>query len=119
MNKGRRKTIGTIVLRMTQRVSLYDCNSEDQLDPEAYDSLSSEVVQYKADIQAVRDEEEEAYDNLPDGLRDGSRGDSMQEAMTYMDEAISKLDEIGEESTEAEIVSALQEAGDELENISE
>lgn len=42
----------------------------------------------------VRDEEQEAFDNMPESLQYGSRGDAMQEAIDTMDEWESEIDEI-------------------------
>jgi len=50
---------------------------------EAYDKLND-----------VREEEEEAYDNLPEGLQCSERGDLMQDAIDNLDEAVSSLDEV-------------------------
>ena len=44
-------------------------------------------------LQEVRDEEEEAYDNLPESLQDGERGDMMQEAIDNLDDAIGSIEE--------------------------
>lgn len=45
-------------------------------------------------LEEVRDEEEQAYDNLPEGLQCSERGDLMQEAMDNLDEVVSSLDEV-------------------------
>ena len=37
-------------------------------------------------LSEVRDEEQEAFDNMPESLQYGSRGDAMQEAIDTMDE---------------------------------
>lgn len=39
-------------------------------------------------VQACRDEEEECYDNLPEGLQEGEKGERMQEVMDELDEFI-------------------------------
>lgn len=44
-------------------------------------------------LQEVRDEEEEAFDNLPENMQDGERGEMMQEAIDNLDEAIGSLEE--------------------------
>ena len=45
-------------------------------------------------LSEVRDEEQEAFDNMPESLQYGSRGDAMQEAIDTMDEWESEIDEI-------------------------
>ena len=44
-------------------------------------------------LQEVRDEEEDAYDNLPESMQDGERGDLMSEAIDNLDDAICSLDD--------------------------
>lgn len=45
-------------------------------------------------LSEVRDEEQEAFDNMPESLQYGSRGGAMQEAIDTMDEWESEIDEI-------------------------
>lgn len=44
-------------------------------------------------IQCCRDEEEEAYDNLPESFQDGEKGEEMQDYMLRMDEAMDSIEE--------------------------
>tara|TARA_B100000161_G_C33459165_1_gene372688 strand:+ start:131 stop:364 length:234 start_codon:yes stop_codon:yes gene_type:complete len=48
----------------------------------------------KAIIEEVLDEEQEAYDNMPEGLQTSERGEAMQEAITNLEDANSSVDEI-------------------------
>ena len=43
------------------------------------------------EIEAIKDEEQEAYDNLPESLQDGEQGEKMDENIGDLDEAISVL----------------------------
>jgi prefoldin subunit 5 len=45
-------------------------------------------------ISAVKEEEEEKYDNLPEGIQDSERGESFQENIDNLDYAISDLDSV-------------------------
>lgn len=47
----------------------------------------------QADLTSIRGDEEEAYDNLPEGIQSSERGDSMQEAIDAMDDADGSLQE--------------------------
>ncbi len=47
------------------------------------------IQQHIIDLEAIRDEEQEAFDNLPENLQEAERGQSMQEAIDALDEAIS------------------------------
>ena len=44
-------------------------------------------------MSAVREEEQEAYENLPDSFRDGERGEEMQNYMDMIEEAEGYLDD--------------------------
>ena len=67
MNKERRKTLREICERL--------------------DAIRDEV-------EGVKDEEEAAYDNLPDGLRDGIKGTLMAENVDNLQDAIDGLEEV-------------------------
>lgn len=52
-------------------------------------------------LEAVKEEENESYENLPDNFRDGDRGEEMQgyiemleEAYGYLDDANSVIEQI-------------------------
>lgn len=47
-----------------------------------------------ATLQEVRDEEEEAYDNLPESMQDGERGEMMQDAIDALDNALFPLEDV-------------------------
>jgi len=44
-------------------------------------------------IESCKDDEEDAYDNLPESFQDGERGEEMQEYIDAMDEAMEQIDE--------------------------
>ncbi len=66
-------------------------------------ALSQQLVELKDDVQAVLDEEEEAFNNLPEGLQSGERGDAMQTDIASLDAAICALEEAGDQLTEAQM----------------
>lgn len=45
-------------------------------------------------LEEVRDEEQDAFDNMPEGLQDSERGDMMQDAIVNLDEAVDYLDDV-------------------------
>ena len=57
------------------------------------DSSLSDIVYAKEILQEVRDEEEESYDNLPEGLQCGEKGDMMQDAIGYLEDAIDIIED--------------------------
>jgi len=65
--------------------------------------LSQQLSELKDDVQAVLDEEEEAFNNLPEGLQNGERGDSMQTDVASLDAAVSALEDASDYLTEAQM----------------
>lgn len=64
---------------------------------EAFDKCA-EIVEI---LESVKEEEEEAYENLPDNFRDGDKGDEMQnyiemieEVTGYIEDAQSVIEQI-------------------------
>lgn len=47
----------------------------------------------KNDLEIIRDEEQDAFDNMPEGLQCSFRGETMEEAIDQMDNAIESLEE--------------------------
>lgn len=52
------------------------------------------INQAKGILEEVKDEEQEAYDNLPESFQYGERGEQMQEYLDSMDEAYENLEEV-------------------------
>ena len=57
------------------------------------DELSTVLETVKEALQDVLNEEQEAYDNLPEGLQESDRGQQMQE---YIDALEGVVDSLGE-----------------------
>ena len=73
MNRIRRKSLRTILGQM--------------------DEISTVLETVKEALQDVLNEEQEAYDNLPEGLQESDRGQQMQE---YIDALEGVVDSLGE-----------------------
>ena len=65
MNKQRRKAIGDI-----------------------YDKL----IDIQSDLECIRDEEQEAFDNLPESIQYSERGERMEEYISSLEEALDYID---------------------------
>lgn len=52
-------------------------------------------------IEGIKDEEQEALDNMPEGLQQTERSDRMQTAIDTMDEAISAIEDVQQAIDEA------------------
>ena len=53
------------------------------------------------ELRDVIDEETDAYENMPDNLKDGERGSSSSDAIEYLEEASSSIDDIIDTINEA------------------
>ena len=74
MNKARRTRIATLVERMDE---------------------------IRAELEEIQGDEQEAFDNLPESIAYGERGDRMQEAIDELGEALSYLEEVQEAANRA------------------
>jgi flagellar biosynthesis chaperone FliJ len=53
-----------------------------------------------ASIEICKDEEQEYYDNMPEGLQGGEKGDKAQEAIDGLEEALTQIDDAIAQITE-------------------
>jgi prefoldin subunit 5 len=58
------------------------------------DELISTLEQLKADIETVRDEEQEYFDNMPESFQSGSKGDAVTAAIDALETALSSCEEV-------------------------
>ncbi len=68
----------------------------------AITDIVSRVVELKIEIEVLRDEEQAAFDNMPEGLQQSDACQKMESAVAAFDAAIDGLDEVE---------AALEEAG--------
>lgn len=54
-------------------------------------ALIEQIENLSADVVALADEEQEAFDNLPESLQDGERGQAMSDAVDKLNDAASDL----------------------------
>lgn len=73
MNAKRRNSIDSVINELIEKF--------EEIKAEAIDQLSE-----------IRDEEQEAYDNLPEALQDSERGENMQNCIDALEEFMSDLD---------------------------
>lgn len=55
------------------------------------EAIMNSLEELKEQIECVQSEEEEAYDNMPEGLKESERGDQMQEYISYLEDAASSV----------------------------
>lgn len=74
MNKARRKELAQIVAKLEELEALH--------------------MEIKKELEAVRDDEQEALDNLPESLQESERGEQMQEYIDAMESALDDLEQL-------------------------
>ena len=57
------------------------------------DELSVKLEDIKAEIEMLHDEEQESFDNLPEGIQESERGELMESAVASLAEASSAIEE--------------------------
>lgn len=62
------------------------------------------------DLESVRDEEQEALDNLPESLQNGERWQDMRSSIDSMESALSSLEDIGLDIEIDDVVTTIDEA---------
>lgn len=62
---------------------------------EALSKLQMKIIEIKEEIETLLDEETEYYDNMPEGLQGGSKGEAASTAIDNIQSAIDSLDEVG------------------------
>lgn len=86
MNKDRRKAIAQIAEDLQKALDMLDSDQ----------------------IETIKDEEQDYYDNMPESFQSGEKGDMAQAAIDHLDTAKEKVDEAITALTEA--IEALGEA---------
>lgn len=65
------------------------------------DEIIQKIEDLTYDIDVLRDEEEECYENLPESIQLSDLGETMNDAITSLDDAISSLEEATDHLNEA------------------
>ena len=58
------------------------------------DFTKTELKQLSSDLSSILSEEQDAFDNMPEGLQSSYRGMCSEDAIDNMEEASEKLDEV-------------------------
>ena len=57
------------------------------------EKLTAQIEEIKETIESLRDEEQDTFDNLPESLQGGERGEKMESAIDALDYAADDLQE--------------------------
>lgn len=60
---------------------------------EKIDSLIEQLDVLKSDIESLTDDEQTAYENLPETIQTGNRGELMMSAIDNLESAVSSVEE--------------------------
>ena len=57
-------------------------------------AISTRLDTLKYDLESVRDDEQSAFNEMPESLQGGERGQKCEDAVSYLEDAINSLEEI-------------------------
>lgn len=58
------------------------------------EAILNELADLRSRLETVKDEEQDAYDNMPEGLQSSERGEKAEQACSSLDDALTAFDEI-------------------------
>ena len=58
--------------------------------------LAAQLDDLRIDLEAIRDEEQEAFDNLPESLQLSEKGEDMQTGVDTLTECVDQLEELAQ-----------------------
>ena len=67
----------------------------------AIEEVLNELADLRSRVDAIRGEEQDAYDNMPEGLKASERGQASEAAASALDGALTAFDEIESSLNEA------------------
>lgn len=85
MNQARRKSLNDLHKRITEFQSRWAEYSA-QLE-----NFASEASDLHGELEALKDEEQEYFDNMPEGFQTGEKGQTAESAISELDTALEAL----------------------------
>ena len=58
----------------------------------AIEKIRDKLMDLLEEIEQVKDQEQEAFDNMPEGLQSSERGEAMESAISSLEEAYDSVD---------------------------
>lgn len=58
------------------------------------DAIQAQLVALQTGVEVLRDQEEEAFEALPESLQGGPKGEAMQAALDALSEAVEALESV-------------------------
>lgn len=56
--------------------------------------ITEQLESLKGQLEGLRDEEQDAFDAMPESLQGGERGQAMESAISSMEDAVDAFDEV-------------------------
>lgn len=56
------------------------------------DKIAAELEAIRERIEAIRDEEQDYFDNMPEAFQDGEKGERTQEAISLLEDVFENVD---------------------------
>lgn len=75
--------------------------------------LQADLESLREDLERVKDDEQDSFDNMPESLQQGERGEAMEDAIAKLDTAFETLS--GLDSELEQLGDGLEEAIEEIE----
>lgn len=124
MNKQRRKALSSLEDDINQIKNKLEGMEEGKFDKELLQDLVGKAADVQSQLETLRDEEQEYYDNMPEGLQAGEKGDKATEVIDYLESAITEVETahdsieeaLNEEASEEDREGMLEAANDEFDN---
>ncbi len=77
---------------------------------EPFNALKAQADELYNELEGIKDAEQEAYDNMPESLQNGDRGQASADALSHMETALTLLETIKDLDDFNDALSALDEA---------
>lgn len=58
------------------------------------EDAQEKLLEIRGQIEAVKDEEQEAFDNMPEGLQSGEKGETISGNLDILQDIVDQLEEI-------------------------
>lgn len=112
MNKQRRKTLESINNDLENIKSTLEgyVTEPESIEMPKLEEFRNKVADAQSQLETLRDEEQEYFDNMPEGLQAGDKGSVAEEAIGNLEQAVDSADEVVNQLDEA-----MKASGDELE----
>lgn len=70
------------------------------------ESIISQLADIRGELEFLRDEEQEYFDNMPESFQSGEKGTTAEDAISALDMAISYIEDFESSGIESELATA-------------